>query len=222
MDCNLLDVIEDTHFSYSLYRELIDNFLSKDNRELNYQNRVIIPMLEKIFANNASISAVDVSTQYKNWNNRIKHDRSKYAGKYTPDVLIAKNWHIDNRDNDKIDYRVLIEVKKPNANDRQHALCEVNDYLNHVSNVILTDLITWEFYRKDGEEIDIVSFTLEEKDHCAKVCERGINNKTVRWKELEVKTSEFLVKELGFPQKMKENPVEWGEIMKKLKTMTVS
>ena len=83
MDCNLLDVIEDTHFSYSLYRELIDNFLSKDNRELNYQNRVIIPMLEKIFENNASISAVDVSTQYKNWNNRIKHDESKYAGKYT-------------------------------------------------------------------------------------------------------------------------------------------
>lgn len=222
MKYNSIDVIDLDSFSYFLYKELIDAFLYKDNRELNYQNRVIIPMLEKIFVNNDSINVVDVSTQYKNWDNRTWHDRSKYAGIYTPDVLIAKNWCIHNRENNKIDYCMLIEVKKPNANDRQHALCEVNDYLNHVPNVILTDLVTWEFYTKDGEEIDIESFSLEEKQHCAKVCERGENNKIVHWRDLEVKNSEFLVEELGFPQKRKEAPIEWGEIIRKLQSVIVS
>ena len=47
MNFNSKNIIEQDTFSYFLYKELTDDFLYKDNRELNYQNRVIIPMLEK-------------------------------------------------------------------------------------------------------------------------------------------------------------------------------
>ncbi|WP_147566521.1 hypothetical protein ACSVC9_02685 [Clostridium sp. LBM24168] len=222
MNYNLIDIIESGDFSYSMYKELTDDILSKDNRELNYQNRVIIPMLKKIFANDASIKIVDVSTLYKNWDNRTWHDRSKYAGNYTPDVLIAKNWDIHNRDNNKIEYCMLIEVKKPNADDREHAICEVNDYLNHVPNVILTDLVSWEFYTKDGGKIDREYFTLEEEMCCAKVCERDKDNKIVHWKILEAENPEFLVEKLGFPQKREDDPEEWKKILRKLRSVIIS
>ena len=222
MNFNSKNIIEQDTFSYSLYKELTDDFLYKDNRELNYQNRVIIPMLEKIFASNKSINVVDVSTQYKNWEKRTWHDRSKYAGLHTPDILIANNWSIYNRDNNEIEYCMLIEVKKPNDNDRQRALREVNDYLDHVPNVILTDSVTWEFYTKAGEEKDIKYITLEEKEYCAKVCERGISNKTVNWKELEVENPKFIVEEFGFPMKRKEPSTEWEEIIRKLQSIIIS
>ena len=215
----IMNITYDDSYSYDNYRESTDSYLSNDNRELNYQNRIIIPMLEKIFVNKHSIKVVDVSTQYKQWATKQWHDRSKYAGFHTPDVLVAKNWSIYNRDNSEIDYYMLIEVKTPNATDRKHAECEVNDYLNHVPNVILTDLVTWDFYTKSGEKIEIETFTLEEEQYCAKVCERGKNNKKIHWKELEVETDKFLIEELGFPLKRKTEPIEWEKIIRKLQNL---
>ena len=63
----IMNITYDGSYSYDNYRESTDSYLSNDNRELNYQNRIIIPMLEKIFVNKHSIKVVDVSTQYKQW-----------------------------------------------------------------------------------------------------------------------------------------------------------
>lgn len=213
------EIIDSNSFSFEKYKELVNGFLSKDNRELNYQNRVIIPMLEKIFANYDSINIVDVSTQYKNWEDRDWHDRSKYAGYHTPDVLIAENWDIYNRNKD-IKYRMLIEIKTPNAKNRKHAMCEVNDYLKYVPNVILTDLITWEFFTRDSEKSH--SYSLEKEKSCENVCERGENNKTIYWKKREVNNPEFIVKELGFPHKRVVEPKEWEDILCKLESIIIS
>lgn len=156
--------------SFEEYQNCIKHYFSTDNRELNYQNHVIIPLLEKLFdvKPGSEISIVDVSTLYRNWDKCDWHDRSKYAGTYTPDVLVAKNWNLKNKGKTDIEYLLLIEIKTPNAGRRGHAIAEVSDYLNRVPNVILTDGITWEFYTKSLDKSCI--YYLEDGEN--KVCER--------------------------------------------------
>lgn len=129
------------------YKSIVEKYLVNDNRELNYQNRIVIPFLKRILPEDLDI--VDTSTLYKNWENREWHDRSKYADNYTPDILIAKEWTIYNRNKDNIEYLSLLEIKTPTANNRKHAEKEKNEYLSKVPTVILTDCLTWEFFPKN-------------------------------------------------------------------------
>ncbi|MEY8355562.1 hypothetical protein AALB39_19690 [Lachnospiraceae bacterium 54-53] len=184
-----------------------------DNREVNYQNSVIKVLLEKLFVNESSIRVVDVSTQYKNWEKRSWHNRSKYAKRYTPDILIAVNWNICNKNNDDIKYLSLIEVKTPTAIDRKHAMEEVKEYLTVVPNVILTDCITWEFYDRKKDEPEI--YCLENDKQRAAVCKRG-DNKDIHWKISRGGFSDFLVEKLEFPRYYDADPDVWKELCKKL------
>ena len=52
---------------YSKYKDLVDKYYQKDCRELNFQNRVIIPFLESFLP--PKYEVVDTSTIYKNWKN---------------------------------------------------------------------------------------------------------------------------------------------------------
>lgn len=205
MDNKISNNNEYNDLSFRKYTELVDKFLSSDNRELNYQNRVIIPMLEKIF-NGYELDVVDTSTLYKNWEKRSWHDRSKYAGTYTPDILIVKNWNIENNGKNDIEYIAVIEVKKPNAMDRYHATKEVNDYLNYIPNVILTDTVTWEFYTRNGIE-EPETINLESDSN--RVCTRGKNNKTVQWKTMGQEDSDDLAC----------NHSGWKDLMRKLSSI---
>ena len=52
---------------YSKYQNLVEKYYQMDSRELNFQNRVIIPFLESFLQGKYEV--VDSSTIYKNWRN---------------------------------------------------------------------------------------------------------------------------------------------------------
>lgn len=54
----------DNHFSYEHYIRLVNKYVKKDSSQLNFQNRVIIPMLEKLLIN-TDIEVVDTSPHLK-------------------------------------------------------------------------------------------------------------------------------------------------------------
>lgn len=170
-----------------LYKKLVTKYLEKDNREINYQNRIIIPFIEDILIKNKydNMDVIDISTMYKNWNRNGGIDRSRYASDYTPDILIAENWDIHNKDNEDIRYYILIEVKVPTANRRSRTSKQVEEYLKIRDNVILTDCITWEFFSKDETSNNVKHdiFSLEEmgRKSIKGVCERN-DCKNVSWK----------------------------------------
>ena len=58
--------VESSYVSFEAYKEIVEKYTTEDYREINYQNRVIIRMLDKIFINDDDIAIVDVSTQYTN------------------------------------------------------------------------------------------------------------------------------------------------------------
>jgi len=132
--------------NYKDYIEKVDYYNEKDNRELNYQNRIIIPFLENLFQGEKAISIVDVSTQYKNRNSK-HHNREPYANECTPDLLIAKNWHYYNREN-VVGYLAVVEIKIPNSKDTS----QINKYFkSNEGKVIWTNCLTWRFF-VNGEE----------------------------------------------------------------------
>lgn len=140
---------------YTKYQELVNYYFEKDNREINYQNRIVIPLLEDILP----YDIVDVSTLYQNWHNI---DRGRFAGEsYTPDILVADQWQLLNDNKKQTEYKALIEIKTPSASDRRHAENEVAEYLTKNVIVILTDCVTWEIFQM-GEDKKIV-FYFEEK-----------------------------------------------------------
>ena len=144
-------MINNDEILFEWYKGQLGKYINSDNREINIQNRIIIPFLEKIFMGE-EIEIVDTSTLYKNWNKRVGHDRTKYGGQYTPDILLASsNWDIYN-ENKNIDYYALFEVKVPTTSkgERTHAINECTDYLKHVNKVVLTNGISWEFIDTDS------------------------------------------------------------------------
>ena len=72
---------------FSTYSRLVTWFFENDNREENYQNRILIPLFEKLCKGN---NVVDTSLLTKEWNKR-KIDREAFAGTFTPDLLIASS-----------------------------------------------------------------------------------------------------------------------------------
>lgn len=171
---------------FEKYKELVEKYYQNDCRELNFQNRVIIPFLES-FLSKHEVEVVDSSTLYKNWEN-YKDDnhngicRDKFANNYTPDLLIIKNWKLF--DENKIAPSIIIEVKRPTARDRTHATNEVNEFLKKAEHVILTDSITWEFYDRNTEKNSpkIIYLDADEKS----VCKRDSNVKrNIKWDKLD-------------------------------------
>lgn len=157
---------EVSSFTFEQYIKLVDKYVDSDWREINFQNRIILPLLEYIFSNDNSISIVDVSTQYKNKETNI-HTRKNYAGEYTPDLLIAKNWNYHNKSKNDIEYLAVVEVKSPvldpQSNEKAHTNSEVKDYLSLGRKVVLTDCYNWHFYEPNTDkpgEIQVRSFSL--------------------------------------------------------------
>lgn len=158
--------------NFKTYKKLVEKYYKNDCRELNFQNRVLIPFLESLLPEKYDI--VDTSTLYKNW---TKINRGAFAEQYTPDVLVTQHWSLFE---EKESPQIIIEVKRPTANDRTHATNEMKEYLKKANYVILTDCITWEIYQKDMEA---KPFYLSEE--CEAVCKHTIpkNNeeRTINW-----------------------------------------
>jgi hypothetical protein len=161
-------------FSYGYYKKLVNKYRENDCREINFQNRVIVPFLEKLFINVVDISIVDVSMQYKNKNSKI-HDTSCYSSQQDyaapPDLLIAHNWNYANKNNKDIDYLTVIEIKSPvlnSINDEkryiEHTRKEVKFHLEANFKVILTDCIRWNFFEREQgvDPIQIIDLLITE------------------------------------------------------------
>lgn len=168
---------------YNRYQDMVKKYYQKDCRELNFQNRVIIPFLESFLSGKYEV--VDSSTIYKNWKNYKDEKgngvcRDTFAGNYTPDLLIIKDWSLFAKD--KNTPSIIIEVKRPTASDRKHAENEIEEYLDKKAYVILTDSITWEFYEKqDNKKISQKIFLSKDEKN---VCERGLSvERNIDWKD---------------------------------------
>lgn len=166
---------------FEKYKNLVNWFFENDNREVNYQNRVLIPFLETLCTD---YDVVDTSMLTKEWEER-GIERNQFAGLYTPDLLIASNWKLF-KTGEKVDYKALIEIKTPTAQDRDHAELEVKEYLDKVSFVVLTDCVTWEFYMKEDERIYYSCYSLEQEH---RITHLG-KNKRYR-KKLKLKSSVY-------------------------------
>lgn len=136
---------------YERYKDLVDYYFENDNREVNYQNRIIIPFLESLIGDEGYRNVIDSSTLYKNWKGIGRED---FAGIHTPDIIIASDWKLFKNPDEKNadEYLMLIDVKTPSANDRSHAMAEIGEYIQKKKKtVILTDCVTWEFW-ENGEK----------------------------------------------------------------------
>ena len=168
---------------YSKYKDLVDKYYQKDCRELNFQNRVIIPFLESFLP--PKYEVVDTSTIYKNWKNYKNEKgngicRDKFAENYTPDLLLIENWSLfaENKERPSI----IIEVKRPTATDIKHANNEIEEYLSKADHVILSDCITWEFYKKQDNEKTSHKIYLSKDEK--PVCNRGLPyERNIDWKD---------------------------------------
>lgn len=157
---------------FSRYKDLVNKYYQKDCRELNFQNRIVIPFIESLIPEQYDV--VDSSTLYKNWK---KINRVAFAGQYTPDVLVVDNWNLF--DENKQGPKIIIEVKSPTADDREHANKEVEEYLEKSNCVILTDCITWEFHENNGEN---KCFHLD--NEILDVCKRDVpKDRVIHWKD---------------------------------------
>ena len=151
---------------FSEYTQLVTWFFENDNREKNYQNRILIPFFEELCG---KFDIVDTSMLTKEWGRR-NIGREKFAGIYTPDLLIASKWKLIKLEKDTTEYKALVEIKTPTALDRKHAELEIKEYLEKVKFVILTNCITWEFYMKKDNAVYTSCYSLEEQHN--RVCGR--------------------------------------------------
>lgn len=175
------------------YKNLVNKYYNKDCREINFQNRIIIPFLESIIPKEYDI--VDSSTLYKNWDlykdgqDRIGISWNSFAAKGTPDILITKDWELFAQYKSKP--VLIIEIKRPTAIDRLHADSQVKEYINVVKceNVVLTDSITWEFYSRRSQNPEYIYLSQDKY----KVCERkDLSKKECGWIECGDMENEWL------------------------------
>ena len=200
-----MQIIESNYFSFERYKTLVEKYEKVDWREINFQNRVVLALLEKIFINDANIYIVDVASQYENRESKI-HTREFYAGDYTPDLLIVKNWNYANRNISKKDYLAVVEIKSPVldpiSKENIHTKAEVDDYIRNGQKVILTDCYKWVFY---GFEEEPVEFTL-----------RDING----WIMIYEENPEVLIEELGIQENRKESK-DWDALINYIESIFV-
>lgn len=196
-----MDIIKSEYVSFEEYKQLVDKYVALDNREINFQDRVVLQLIDRILANSDELSVVDVHAQYKNRESGL-HKREFYAGDHTPDLLIARDWHYENRGKDKSDYIAIVEIKSPAldpiSKDSSHTSEEMEEYFGICDKVILTDCYTWKFYLSGNE---VKSFELhDQKD----------------WVLKKVDNPEFIQDMLGAePYRMESK--EWDALVKYLK-----
>ena len=144
------------------YIELLDRQKNnQDVREEAIQYNVIRVFLQSIF------QEFDIEATSKQERASI-HNYLDYCGSYidektgrtkkwTPDLVIAKNWNWDNVNNN-VEYKCVVEVKSPFLDpitgqnpEKYGCLDEVKSHLKAQKNnkVILTDGVTWVFYDKE-------------------------------------------------------------------------
>lgn len=156
---------------FDKYKKLVTYYWKNDNRELNIQNRIIIPFLESILP----YDIVDTSTIYKGKKDAI---RNEFAGEnYSPDIVIVKNWLWNRGEDehlvkDKPIYKAIIEVKTLANKERKQSQKQVKKYLTKVPIVILTDALMWEISFDDSRKTIKISLEMEQTvPHKGKVYE---------------------------------------------------
>jgi hypothetical protein len=207
MNENMVDsIVQDETFSYSLYKRMVNKYLEIDYREITIQNRVITPLLDRLFINEKDISIVDISTQYDNNNSKI-HDTRFYREEKTspPDLLVARHWNYGNVDNDEIDYLAVVEVKSPGLNpfynkdkNKDDINNQLKTHLEANDKVILTDCIKWEFFEKEYGLDPVKTINLFDEN----------NN----WKRKDGKIPEFLIEEFQFEPTYEDESEEWNQL----------
>lgn len=190
---------------FDKYRKLVTWFFENDNREENYQNRVLIPFLEGLCKD---LDIVDTSMLTKEWDGR-GINRKAFAGVYTPDLLVASEWKLKKTETDTVEYKAIVEVKTPTATDREHAKSEIKEYLEKVAFVILTDCVTWEFYMKENDSIYSISYSLEKKH---KVTHLSRDKRFHKKLKLKSSKYEFPAKVCErYQTKIKQTKIKWSD-----------
>jgi len=178
-----IPIVSNDNFSYEAYKDIVNKYIEKDSRELNFQNRAILVMLETILIN-TDVEVVDTSILYdrgKRNSPTLKNRQFAAKGSGPPDLLLVRNWHLNNRDN-TVEYLAAIEVKSPSSMEAISGK-EVQNYdnktiqqvLSHLSLstipvVILTDSCRWHFLREE-EDLNNASLSfdlLDENKHWKK------------------------------------------------------
>lgn len=132
--------------------------------EINYQLEIIKPLLEVILSE-YQIPDTSNNSEPKDRGRESKHNRYYYTLKNgtAPDLLIAKNYKYDNR-NDKPDIFAAVEVKHQSSAEMFNR--EFNEYAIHLVNelatymcvnnkAIATNCRRWQFFdRTNSEEFD--------------------------------------------------------------------
>lgn len=173
-------IVYDNNFSYKDYTKITNKYIEKDSRELNFQNRLIVCMLEKLLIN-TDIEVVDSSLLYYRGKRNSKNlDNSQFTGKKDngkyyapPDLLLVRNWNIDNKNN-KVEYLAAIEIKSPNSKEKIHGK-EFDEYNQHVKDemrahlsvnakVILTDCFRWQFFNNKDGFVDVTPIDLVDEN----------------------------------------------------------
>lgn len=179
-------IVCDNRFSYMEYMKITDNYLKKDPRELNFQNRLIVCMLEKLLID-TDIEVVDTSTLYFRGKKNSKNlDNSQFTGRNSngkhyapPDLLLARNWNHDNKHN-KVDYIAAIEIKSPIGNEHIYGKKfekypsrvekEIRAHLSVHTKVILTDCYRWQFFNNKDGFVDTPPIDLVDESKQWKFC----------------------------------------------------
>ena len=198
--------VEYADFSFLKYKTSVDRYSKKDTRELNFQNRIIIPMLENVLIN-TDIEVVDTSTLYYRGNRNSKRiDNSKFTGKKDdgryaapPDLLLVKNWNLDNVNNE-VEYLAAIEIKSPASGEHiygkkfekynLHIQREMKAHLSVNAKVILTDCCRWQFFDNNTGFNDTPPIDLTDKNGKWKKSEELETPE--EWHQLQKKILEFL------------------------------
>lgn len=207
MNENLIDkIVHAENFSYSEYKRMVGKYLKIDWREIIFQNRVVTPLLDKLFINEKDISIIDISTQ-NDRNNSSIHNTLLYRKRNasSPDLLVARHWNYANLENDEIDYLAVVEVKSPilkpiyNIDKYEDGINnQIKTHLEANDKVILTDCIKWQFFEKDYGLDPIRTINLFDE-----------NNK---WKRKDGKTPEFLIEEFQFEPTYENESEEWNQL----------
>ena len=63
-----MNIIKSEYVSFEEYKQLVDKYVALDNRGINFQDRIVLQLIDRILANSDELSVVDVHAQYKNRN----------------------------------------------------------------------------------------------------------------------------------------------------------
>jgi hypothetical protein len=231
------------------YKKLLDRQKNnQDVREEAIQYNVIRVFLQSIFQE-YDIEATSKQERasihdYLDYCGSYIDDKTRKLKKWTPDLVIAKNWNWDNIKND-VEYKCVVEVKSPFLDpitgqkpEEYKCLDEVKSHLMAKKNnkVILTDGVTWAFYDKEHALNPLYDpITLGEIEYEMKVSPfrknpilvRGSGNRPIIkgliWKQGKVETveNEVINDIFGKPLEYEKEPEEFGELIRKLQEFIV-